>query len=388
MVKMDFIRVGATMDSKQMDAYRYFFPAGWLFGVWGVLLWVLFPWGLVSYPGIRHPEIMMGGFFLCFVCGFLMTAAPRFTASFGPNAIEQRASWVLIGGLFLSLLNPQRLWFLVFVNITFIFLIVFMLRRFWARKANPPDSFIFVGFGLLSGLIGSGIMTLAEVVNVPTDLFNIGRIFFLQTYILCLVLGVGSRLVPALLGWAPLPTERALPPRIFLFVTLGIGFIASYIVEVLFSVPLGNLLRAVVVTAIFVLFWNLYRLPQRKAFQTYWLWASAWMLLLGQWAMVVLPKFRVHLLHVIFISGLALMTLMIAVRVGLSHGKHEMSLEKNSKALFLGAFLILFAGLTRLSAGFAPHIYQSHLLYAAYTWILGMVIWGWIFLPKILRVKS
>ena len=105
------------MEKPQMDAYRYFFPAGWLLGIWGVVLWILFPWNLVSYPGIRHPEIMMGGFFLCFVCGFLMTAAPPFTSTHGPTVKEQRSAWVLIFGLFVSLFPESRLYFFIVVLI-------------------------------------------------------------------------------------------------------------------------------------------------------------------------------------------------------------------------------------------------------------------------------
>lgn len=377
------------MKSGQLDAYRYFFPAGWLFGIWGVMLWVLFPWNLVSYPGIRHPEIMMGGFFLCFVCGFLMTAAPRFTSSFDPTTVEHRISWTLIAALFLSLFSSQRLIFFLVVEATFLFLIVFMFRRFKNRKSNPPDSFIFVGFGLLAGLTGSGLMALQEFYNLPSEVYQFGRLLFFQVYILYLVLGVGSRLVPALLGWAPLPTEKsAQASRLRVFVALAFAFMLSYLLEAWQQPLLGNLLRAIVVSAIFGLFWKIHHLPKRKAVQTYFLWASAWMLLLGQWGLVFFADYRIHLLHVIFISGLALMTFMIAVRVSLSHGGHDMVLEKNSKALCLGAALIFFAGLTRLSAGFAPGIYQSHLLYAAYTWILGLLIWGWVFLPKMVRTKQ
>jgi uncharacterized protein involved in response to NO len=91
------------MKSQPMDAYRYFFPVGWALGIWGVLLWILFPWNLVTYPGLHHPDIMIGGFFLCFVCGFLMTAAPKFTSSFGPTRFEQNFSFALIGILVVSL---------------------------------------------------------------------------------------------------------------------------------------------------------------------------------------------------------------------------------------------------------------------------------------------
>lgn len=378
------------MRPDQIDAYRYFFPAGWILGIWGVLLWILFPWSLVQYPGLNHPEIMMGGFFLCFVCGFLMTAAPRFTSSFGPSLWEHILSGTLIAALFLSLAASSKTPFYIVVNVMFLFLACYLLRRFLNRKSNPPDAFVFVGFGVLSGLVGSVTLTLGQFVDVPTSLYSFGRILFLQTYILSLVLGVGSRLIPALLGWAPLPTElkKATKNDLLKFTLLAFVFILSYVVEVWLHFVVGQALRAIVIGVLCLQYWNIHKFPKRRGYQTWGLWIASWSLVLGQIGLTILPSFRIHLLHVIFTSGLALMTFMIAVRVGLSHGHHEMALEKSSKALGLGAFLIFFAGLTRLSAGFAPHIYQSHLIYAAYTWILGLLIWGWIFLPKIYRVKQ
>lgn len=377
------------MKEQQMDAYRYFFPAGWMMGVWGVLLWILFPWNLVAYPGIRHPEIMSGGFFLLFVSGFLMTAAPKFTSSFDPTKRDQQISFLLIAALFLSLLSEKRIYFFAVVVSLFIFLIYFLVRRFFRRKTNPPDSFLFVGFGMAAGLLGSVGMLLGESFNVPGDLYSLSRLALLQAYVLCLVLGVGSRLIPALLGWAPLPTEGGkIKPRLPLFSMLAVLFLASFVLEAFHIQLLSQLLRSLVISFIAFFFWKLHRFPQRKAFQSWWLWVSAWSLLLGQWGICFFPDTRIHLLHVVLVSGLGLMTLMIASRVILSHGHHGLEWEKNSKGLFLGALLLSLAGFTRLSAGFAPHIYQSHLLYAAYTWIFGLLLWGAMFLPKIFRIKE
>lgn len=377
------------MNTTQIDGYRYFFPAGWALGIWGVFLWILFPWNMVSYPGLRHPEIMTGGFFLCFVCGFLMTAAPKFTASFGPTKWDQRISLALIGSLFLSLMPRSKFFFYMVVVAIFIFLISYMARRFLNRKSNPPDSFLFVGFGLGAGLLGSLMLLLSELVNMHSDIYSFARLLFLQAYILCLVLGVGSRLIPALLGWAPLPTEqKRMAPRIKLFASLAVLFLGSYVLEITGFNSIAQFLRAVVITFIAFFFWRICKFPQRRAFQSWWLWTSAWFIVGAQWGIAFLPDYRIHLLHVVYISGLALMTFMVAVRVSLSHGHHGLQWEQNSKGLFLGALLIALAGLTRLSAGFAPHIYQSHLLYASYTWILGLLVWGYLFLPKIVRVKT
>lgn len=373
-----------------MDAYRYFFPAGWALGLWGVLLWVLFPAGIISYPGLWHPDVMMGGFFMCFVCGFLMTASPRFTGTFGPTLWEQRTALALIGILVLASVWFAKVSFYAVVVVMFVFLARFVMVRFRQRKSQPPDSFVFLGFGLAAGLFSAVVLFLGEIVSIPFALRNLARLFFMQAYIMCLVVGVGSRLVPALLGFAPLPTEQArfTQPTLKVFTCLGVVFIASYFLESLVSEWGGYLLRSLLLSYLFLAVWKIYRYPQRRGVQTFWLWGSAWSILLGHWAVVFFVSYRIHILHVILVSGLALMTLMIAVRVSLSHGAHNMMLEKNSKPLAVGGFLICLAGLTRLSAGFTPAIYQSHLLYAALTWIVGMIVWGVIFIPKMLKTNN
>lgn len=377
------------MKSQPMDAYRYFFPVGWALGIWGVLLWILFPWNLVTYPGLHHPDIMIGGFFLCFVCGFLMTAAPKFTSSFGPTRFEQNFSFALIGILVVSLFPARKVYFFAAVITVFIFLMIFMLRRFFNRQSNPPDAFLFVGFGLMSGLLGTVILFLNEVFNVPSEVVYFGRLLFLQGYILCLVLGVGSRLIPALLGRAPLPTEMGkADPKILLFASLAAVFVAGFAVEAFYLYWIGQLMRAVVISFIAFKFWRLHQLPSRRAYQSWWLWISAYLVLISQWGLVFLPTYRIHILHVLLVSGLGLMTLMIATRVTLSHGKHNMQIEKNSKALWAGAFLIALAGATRASSGIAAHIYQSHLIYASYLWIAGLAVWGWVFIPKLFKTNE
>lgn len=373
-----------------VDAYRLFFPAGWLMAFWGVFLWILFPWNLVTYPGLNHPEIMMGGFFLCFVCGFLMTAVPRFTATFGPTATDQKFSLALIAILFLSLVLPGKKPFYFAVILNFIFLIYFCARRFLVRKNDPPEPFIFVGVGLFTGIVGAVILFLAQFFELNFQVYSLGKVFFLQTYILCLVLGVGSRLVPALLGWAPLPTEqnKSSSKNRKMFLYLAVLFLVTYLLEVFVNGPLALALRGGLMTFITMKFWKLYKPPQRKAVQTWGLWLSAWSVILGAWGLVFMPQMRIHWLHIIYISGLGLMTFMIAVRVVLSHGSHDMGIEKKSKILAVGACLLFFAGLTRFSAGIAPHIYQSHLLYAAVTWIFGLLLWGWVFIPRMLVITE
>lgn len=375
--------------NKVIDAYRYFFPVGWGLGVWGVFLWILFPIGWVQYPGQTHPDLMLGGFFLSFVCGFLMTAAPKFTSSFEPTLTEQRTAFALIALLISAVVFYSKIYFYSIVVLIFLFLMIFLIRRFLNRRSSPPDAFLFVGVGVFVGLAGSFGLLLGYTIGLSSFFFQLSRLLFLQAYIFCLVLGVGTRLIPALLGWTEGPQISApQKKRVKLFAILALVFITSYILEAADLGVWAQVLRTLVIGYIAFSFWKIHKLPARRGIQTWWLWISCWSLLLGQAAMVLFIDYRIHLLHVILVSGLALMTFMIATRVSLAHGKHDLNLERNSKVLFVGALLVSLAGFTRLSAGFAPHIYQSHLIYASYTWILGLVVWAFVFIPKMIHIRD
>lgn len=375
-----------------IDAYRYFFPVGWLLGIWGVLLWLLFPLNMVVYPGVLHPQVMMGGFFLCFVCGFLMTAAPRFTASFPPTQKELWLSATLLAGLFLSALSARILLFHFVVLLLLGFLISFLLRRFRQRTQSPPEPFLFVGVGMGGAVLGVILLILGDLGWIGGSWLLFGRLLFLQGYVLALVLGVGSRLVPALLGRGPMPDKTdgssKLNSQLKLFSALAFLFVLSYVLEAFLEGPSGAVLRSLLMTFVAFRFWKIQLRPARKGYQPFWLWVSAWFLLLGQWGATLWPAYRQHSLHVVFVSGLGLMTLMIATRVSLAHGGHGLELEKNSKAIVAGSLLIILAAATRVSAAFSAHIYQSHLVYASCAWILGLVVWGWVYLPKILFIKN
>lgn len=380
------------MKTKSIDSYRYFFPAGWALAVFGVALWILYPLNIVSYPGVLHPDVMMGGFFLCFVCGFLMTAIPQFLSVEGPTKMEQGISFILIFSLFVTLFIHSRTPFILTTSFLFIFLATFILRRFFKRETNLPDSFIFVGFGILSGLLGNITLTFSQFVDVPLPLYLLSKSFYLSAYIYCLVIGVGTRIIPALFGFKPLPNHKnpnEINTKMLTYIFLGIIFLGSYVVEVFVDKFFGNLLRSLVMILVCIPFWGLYKLPIKKGGLTLGLWSASWMMVLSQVALTFAPShFRVHIIHIGLISGLSLITYMVATRVTLAHGHYGFDLEKTSKALYVSSALVILAGLTRFSAGIRPDLYESHLVYAASTFLVASLIWGAIFIPKAIKLKE
>ncbi len=260
------------------------------------------------------------------------------------------------------------------------------MKRFQKRTANPPNPFLFVGVGVLTGTLGSIILILSRFDLVNEKIYLLGRLFFYQAYILSFVLGIGSRLIPSLLGHAPPPNMPQQSIGLKAYAVMAVLFMCTYIIEVYFSHFVGAQLRNIVVLFIAFASWKIHLLPKRKAIQAYGLWLSCLFMVVGLVGATLFEVYYIHLIHLFYVSGLSLLTLMIASRVILSHGGHDGQLEVRSKSLIVVTGFLILAALTRLSAGFMPELYLSHLLYAASVWIFGILIWGIVFLPKIFKI--
>lgn len=372
----------------KIDPYRFFFPAGIFLGFWGALLWVLYFFNLINYPGLLHPEVMMGGFLLTFVVGFLCTAVPKFTGTASASRTELIFSCFLICLLFVSQFFSEEVYFRACSFSVFVYLSFFVLKRFIKRNANPPAPFLFLGIGLASGLLGSFILLFSNFDFVTIEILALGRLFALQAYILSFVLGIGSRLIPALLGAFLHPNEAPPSLSIKTYLFLGVTFFLTYFVEAFISIFMGMLIRDMIILFIAFFSWKIHKFPNRKAIHAYGLWLSCWFLLLGHFGATFFLDYKIHFMHLFYIGGLSLMTLLVATRVILAHGGHELSLEFKSKPLVGLIVLFSTAAMTRFSAIFFAEEYQSHLLYAALIWIFGLLWWGAVFIPKIIKIKK
>lgn len=344
-----------------------------------------------TYPGQIHADLMLGGFLLCFIAGFLMTAIPRFTETSSASQGEMIFAVFALLGLVISSLVGVRIYFLLGVLLTLLGLVRYGAIRFIKRKTNPPFSFLFVGMGFLVGLMGFSLLALLELQVVSSSrLFFLGRAMSYQGMVLCFILGVGGRLIPGILGWTEIvheqraiyekPTSflKVLPPSMLL---AGGVFITSFPVESFLSLSTGRVLRALVVGWFAFQYWQLHHFPKTKTAHTLFLWLSSWMILVGSWLFALWTGKALAGLHLIFIGGFSLMTLMISARVTLAHGNQGLGFEaKKLPYYFIGLSLVL-AAVTRLIAELDPSIYLSHLGYAALSFFVGLLAWGWFFLP-------
>src|SRR5258706_13137780 len=140
------------LHGKPTDPYRLFFPLGIILGVMGVMIWPLYYFGITEgYSGRAHAYVQTDGFLFSFIAGFLLTAIPRFTGTEAPSRVAQ---YVMASIGTLSALAFEFHFFAVgnalFVVAHFM-LITLAARRFRKRQQEPPETFAFIGIGLIAG---------------------------------------------------------------------------------------------------------------------------------------------------------------------------------------------------------------------------------------------
>lgn len=374
----------------RIDPYRIIFPVGIFLSLFGIGSWLPFGFKLINtYPANYHASIMIGGFLFLFALGFLMTAIPRFTGTESASRVELISISVLNATSAIGCIFYLQALFDFIVLFQIIFLIIYGGIRFIKRTYNPPPSFIFLALGIFSGLYSMGVRCVGDVYGISEPLSKLAHNIFFQGMMLCFVLGVGSRLIPALLGWAQSPEVRG--PRqesanydFIILATLVFLLAISFIIEVYVNMQIGRILRALATTITILKFWKVTEFPKIKTWVSKWLWVSSWSLMMGLWGYAFFPTYGVHLLHMFFIGGLSLMTLMIATRVTLAHGDKDMELEVSSDALKWTGILILVAMLTRVAAPFMPKTYLSHLAYSSLTWLAAIMTWSYVFVKKMI----
>lgn len=386
------------LSTQSVDPYRPLFPIGLLTGAAGTAVWILFALGKIEYPGQRHADLMIGGFLVTYAAGFLMTAIPRFTGARQSQNGELALGTLTATALLLTGTFASRAVYQSIELLALLLIVAYAARRFLAREHNPPPVFVFVGLGLLMGVAGIALQLAATLAFIGGPAVFLGRQLFYQGMMLSLVLGVGSRLIPAILGWAELPriqiskmSEHARVPRMKIegpLLALAFTLAAGFVIEAFVHVAAGAALRALVTTFLAFKLWKLQRRPQSQGRMAFWLWISAWSTLLGTWVIALFPAFMIHGAHLMFIGGFGLMTLMIASRVTVSHGGYGIEFETRSRSYTFIGWLVVAAALTRVTAPLLPAQYVSHLAYAAACWIFALIFWAIVFVPKALRANS
>lgn len=291
-----------------------------------------------------------------------MTAAPRMSGTHPASDIENRVALTLAltniafavaGWAMLARVTAAAQ---IFVLGRFLFV---RLRR---RSQNPPVGFLFVPLGLLWGLVG----LLAPVFALEGPIATLARIGLQEGLLLNLIFGLGSRLVPFLTR-----TQRIDPTQLQADNAWPIGIVllllnASLVLEAYFSSWWIWALRSCVVIAAAATLFSMFKRSLQPTVMGFGIRLSIISMILGYTLIAYVPDQRLALLHIVFIGGFGLLTIMIATRVMLSHGGHPLIVEVRSKAFGLCILLATAAAVFRA---------QSWWTTAAVLWISAVLIW-------------
>jgi len=372
-------------DGNATDPYRIFFPLGIILGAMGVAIWPLYYYGVTQgYSGRAHAFVQTDGFLYAFICGFLLTAIPRFTGTEPPSRQVQ----YLLAAIVACCAAAFEFQFFIVGQTTFVvahfFLLGLIISRFRQRRQDPPETFPLLGLGLLSGtlaaLINAGIAW-----NVIGPFWDpLGKRLMTEGMVLLLVLGIGGFLGPRLLGFAqlpqfnrPQPANRERPSRRSHMYTLaGLLIMLSLVGEYGFGISSMAFVRAAATTVVILSTLQPWRLPAVRTTLSWCVWCAHWFVILAVWIVAIVPRYRIDFLHILFIGGFTLLILAVGTRVTLSHGGYGLAMEKRSWPLRIGVSTGLVAMLARIGAPFAGFTYFAHLAWAAILWITGMLVWG------------
>jgi uncharacterized protein involved in response to NO len=373
------------------EPFRMFFPLATLLGMSGVSLWPLFFSGLHKfYPGRMHARLMIEGFLAGFVIGFLGTALPRLLSAPPLRRWELRLLlllYVLTAGLHIG--EQPRLGDCTFI-VLMLFFGVCLLRRIHARTELPPPGFVLVAFGYLSGLVGPALWLAGLQGWIPAHWLLFGGMLLNQAFVLFLLLGVGTFLLPRFLRLRDIRTmaeERTTSPgwrwRAAYSALTGMLFLFSYWLEARNPMtPASAWLRsfaAIVYLGTMVPFQR-QSLPVRTAP------LAIQLGLLAVLAGLLFPLFWPwqHLagLHVVFLGGFSLISFTVATRVILGHSGHEALFEARLPSLQITTVLLLAGTVLRAFGDFSPA--RPHWLsHASYLWLVAAAVWAFNILPKV-----
>ena len=334
--KVDVQPAPPAGEIRSIEPYRVLFPIGVAAALAGLVPWLAYAASLasrwprawpVAWPGRVHAALMVQGFELAFICGFLLTAMPAFTH--GPRVT--RAELALVSGAVVAFVVLRALELPAAAGAYLAALLALaasVARRVRPGAAAPPEEFLLVATGMALGLAGGVVQALAALGVMPGTAERAGVRCVSLGMMPALVLGLGGLLVPtfammrdplAIAGIARAgdrPRRRAF--------TLAIAALLVLAVNLEFA-GLGTpaaVLRALAALASTQLAWKLWRLPGRRNRLSWAIWSAGWCVALGFTAAALLPLQRVEAWHVAFVGGYALLTLGIATRVVVSHGGH------------------------------------------------------------------
>jgi uncharacterized protein involved in response to NO len=385
------------------EPYRIFFPLAVLFGLGGVGHWFAYAVGwLPRYTGFVHASLQMQSYMCAFIFGFLMTAVPRFSGT--DHATPREVAFVL--GIFslaqFFIYTQKWIWaqlsFLTLLLTLFFFIFFrFRLKQDIKKSAiKPPLEFVWISVALTHGIVGAALFMLGALKFTPAWCVLAGKAMMEQGFVLSIVIGVGGFLAPRLMGTFRSETTGTGPScqikqtkkrkqSVQLHLLGGLLLFSSFILEGFGFLRVAYGLRASLVTTFLIMARSLVRSPFVSEQFAKYLWLSFWMVALGSWMAFLAPRYKVPMLHFVFIGGYSLMTFSVATMVIMTHAGEAARLRTPSKVLAVVSTCVLLALSLRIGSAFSSDQYFSFIGAASAIWVVAGIIWLVYILPFVFR---
>lgn len=368
------------------EPFRVFFPLGMLAGAYGAMMWPLYYGGWLHFnPVDAHPRLMIEGMMAAFVVGFLGTAFPRLAG----NRRWFGAEFLLLLGLWLAAtivaargqVAAGDACFAVLLGCVFIGLAG---RWVLGHRDTPPPGFVLALAGLLGGMIAAGCLAWDQGHWMGLEGVTWAKLWLFQGMVVLPVMGVGPYLLPRFFGQPSTHSFDDSPrppagwwPRFGSSVFWGLHLVASFALEVKGFPQLGQLLRAAVIAVWFALETPMFRKSATSSTAANLIRLSVVLFAVGWLAAAFLPQARIGSLHLAFIGGFGLLVATASMRVILGHaGRHDLIGGKRVWLRWLAVLLVL-AATTRTSSDLLEAVRISHHIYAAWTWLVAIMLWFW-----------
>ena len=387
------------------EPFRILFPLGVAFGCLGVSHWLAFALGwLETASGFYHASIQVGAYMYCFIAGFLMTALPKF-AKAAPASNAELLCVLLLLAIQATLLSLGA-WILAQTCYAglLVFLVVFAGRRVAGRHSGvgPPTELFWVPIGVVLGLVGTGLLIVAQIWEMPSWVIATGRPMAQQGFLVAVVTGVAGFMAPRLMGRGYLQVtpagvsgpdglrcaqqaDRVRRTRVMLHALAAIALAGSFAIEGIGFVGPAYLVRALVVTVVWVVVAQVHRPPAVSDYYVKLLWMSLWMVLIGLWGAGLFPRYRVAMLHLVFLGGFSLMTFAVGVMVVLTHAGEGLRLRQRLGVLRIAVVGIGVAMVARVTADFWSAWYYPAIALASCAWLIVGLSWLVYILPRVAR---
>jgi hypothetical protein len=337
------------MPKQVYNPYWLLVLAASAFATIGVFPWILFGFmPLNTYPGDFHKESMVFGFAAALVLAIWFREVRLTTTS----VVVLSSIFILE---FTSLIFGTRASSISIV--AFLMVVAFIIRLRTGPKLEAPSLAVYI----LTLVI---ILTCCLFQHLGSNLSYEWQVA--SRHLTFKGILIGGLFCSANMIKACLYPER--PVRDSWWLPIGLGFIfLGFLAEGIGSHPLLSIGRAAGVLALGVIL-----PPKERKGLSLWAWMACVSLYSGFILAAFFPNYEVHLMHLVYVSGIGLMAFVIS--------GHPLLLQLKSKALTSIGWMLVIAGLTRSTAIFLAGSYERHLAYAAMLWIISIGVWlRWIF---------